>query len=439
MKRLAVIPLLSLFLLWLTFGCTTQKNNVATRFYHELTSHYNLYFNANESMKEGILRVKRSMAEDFTRILPVFPEDNQVAMQSAAPQMELAVQKCLKLIASHSITVSPTRKSNDSEKYKEFASRGEYNNWIDDTYLLMGEANYYLHDLHKAVENFNFILHNFSTQPTRNPAFLWLARCYLVTGEQEKALEIFQLLERDGTLPEKVKRDLSLVKAGYFIGKEQWKEAIPQLKQALRYDMPSDDRGRYNFILAQLCRQTGDADGASEAFKRVIKAKPPYRMVFEAKISLLEMTQGNDGSGDQTLTRMIHNGNNKPYLDRIYFARAERALQSGKKEQAIADFRTSVAASADNNSQRAASSLALARLYFEESNYRMASCYYDTALSVIDPGYPDYETIVSRTNGLLSLVRNLDVVGREDSLQRIAALPEKERTDYIGKLIAKVV
>ena len=239
-------------MLLLSVGCSTQKNTAVSRFYHNLTSHYNIYFNAKESVKEGLKRMDRSVTEDYTHLLPVFPETNPKASLAATSDMEYAVQKCLKLIATHSISKSPKRKANKSETYTAFASKGEYNKWIDDTYLLMGKASYYLRDFHKSEESFNYILHNFSNQPTRNPAFLWLSRCYLETGEIDKTLEIFKLLERDGSLPEYLRKDLLLVKAYYFLQKGDTTEVISQLSQALKFKLSKREKGRYNFILSQL-------------------------------------------------------------------------------------------------------------------------------------------------------------------------------------------
>jgi tetratricopeptide (TPR) repeat protein len=422
----------------MSVGCSTQNNTAFSRFYQEINSQYNVYFNAKESVKEGLVRMDRQVIEDYTHLLPIFPENNPASAQVAISQMEYAVQKCLKLIANHSITKSPKRKTNKSEAYLAFAYKAEYNKWIDETYLLMGESSYYLRDFHKAQENFNYILRNFSNQPTRNPAFLWLSRCYIQTGEFDKALQILKLLERDGSLPVNIKKDLTVVKADYFITTGDWKEAVFQLNQALKMDLTRKEKGRYNFILAQIHLKLGQNEEAVSAFKNVVKSRPPARMSFEAKISLLEYDNNNPQAVDKALAKMIRNGNNRPYLDRIYYAKGEIALKSQRVKEAIKDFRSSVAYSLENNSQRALSSLKVARLYFEESNYRLSSCYYDSALAVVDANYPGYEEIVTKTNGLASLVKNLDLVAREDSLQKVAMMPEKDRISYINKIIGKL-
>lgn len=381
----------------------------------------------------------KSVIEDYTQLLPIFPETNQKAVQAAASEMEYAVQKCLKLISTHSISKSPKRKPNKSETYLAFASKGEYNKWIDDTYLLMGQASYYLRDFHKSQESFNYILHNFSDQPTRNPAFLWLSRCYLETGESEKTLEIFKLLERDGSLPVYIKKDLLLVKAYYNLLKGNTKEAVSLLNQVLKFKLSRRDQSRYNFILAQLYQRQQQNEEAIAAYKRVLKSRPPYRMKFEARITLLELSNGNPEETDLELARMIRAGNSQPFLDRIYYARGMIALKSGRTAEAVKAFQTSVVNSVENNSQRALSSLTVARLFFERGNYRMASCYYDSALAVVDQYYPGYEEIVTKSNGLSSLVKNLDQVNREDSLQRVALMSEKDRLSFINKIIENFI
>ena len=397
-----------------------------------------MYFNAKESVKEGLLRMDAYAVEDYTHLLPIFPETNPMAAQAGSSQMDYAVQKCQKLIALHSITVSPKRKPNTSEKYKSFASQGEYNKWVDDTYLLMGQANFYLHEFHKAEENFNFILHNFSNQPTKNPAFLWLSRCYLETGEFEKAVEIFKVLERDGGLPEDIRKDLQLVKADYSLLKDNRPEAVSQLKQALTFKLSSKEKSRLNFMLAQLYRMEGQNADAIAALNKVLKASPPYRMKFESKIALLELSNSSPEEIDKALAKMVRMVNYRPYLDRIYYAKGQVELRTDRKAKAIVDFQSSVTYSLENNSQRALSSLTVARLFFDNGNYRLSSCYYDSALAVINQYYPNYEEIVAKTNGLASLVKNLDTVTREDSLQKVAFMPEKDRVIYINKLITKI-
>ncbi len=438
LKGLSIKQFFYLSVLGLSVGCSTQKNTALTRFYHQLNAHYNVYFNARESVKEGLNRVEELLIEDYTQILPIFPETNPMSARMAVSEMEYAVQKCQKLIATHSISKSPKRKTNTSEAYTAFAYKSEYNKWVDDTYLLMGEASYFLRDFHTAQESFNFILYNFPDQPTRNPAFLWLSRCYIDNGEFDKALQILKVLERDGSLPPDIKKDLTVIKADYFMATGNWKEAIFQLELSLKLDLSKKEKGRYNFILGQLYLRQGQTEEAVAAFNRVVKSKPTFRLAFEAKISLLEYSKSNPEEIDRALAKMIRNANNLPYLDRIYYAKGDIALKSDRREDAIRDFQTSVAYSISNDNQRALSSLTVANLFFDEGSYKLSSCYYDSAMAVIGPEYPRYEEIINKANGLTGLLRNLDLISREDSLQQLALMAEPDRLAMIDNIIARI-
>ena len=39
--------------LLLLSGCSTKKNTLTRRMYHNLTSHYNIYFNGDMAIKDG--------------------------------------------------------------------------------------------------------------------------------------------------------------------------------------------------------------------------------------------------------------------------------------------------------------------------------------------------------------------------------------------------
>jgi hypothetical protein len=81
--RILLILSFSLFL----FSCSTKKNTRVSRAYHNLTAHYNAYFNGKESYKEGIISIKENLQDDFSKILPVFIYDNP-SSTSVSGQME---------------------------------------------------------------------------------------------------------------------------------------------------------------------------------------------------------------------------------------------------------------------------------------------------------------------------------------------------------------
>jgi tetratricopeptide (TPR) repeat protein len=87
----------------------------------------------------------------------------------------------------------------------------------------------------------------------------------------------------------------------------------------------------------------------------------------------------------------------------------------------------------NNTASRNRTYLHLADLSFKQKKYAAAASYYDS-LQVADLQPAEAERIKVRKDFLGRLVSNLNTVHRQDSLQRIANLPEEERTDFLKKL-----
>jgi len=430
-----------LLLFWLTgtiIGCSTKKNTRVTRAYHNVSARYNVYFNAKESLKAGLSRIEQTIPDDYTHTLPIFKSTLPEAANVASSEMELAITKCNKLISLHSITKSPERRPNNSERYKKFASKGEYNEWIDDSYVLMGNASYYLRDFHRAIENYNYVIRKFPDKPTRYDAFLGMARSYIETGDYAQVLDIFNSISRDAGFPKRLKQEFNLTQAHYYLKDNQTDLAIVHLKIALQSALPHAEKLRVNYILAQLLALTSQPEEAARQYLRVIKMRPNYQMAFNARISRMEIIGGDNKEIGHQLQKMLDNPVNIEYRDRIYYAKAKIALKEGRKSDAITDLKNSVHYSASNPKQRAISSLDLARILFDEKEYLQSACYYDTAVVVIDVSYPGYAEIMTRSSGLRRLSVELNRILREDSLQRLALMPEQSRNALINKIIADI-
>jgi len=418
-------------------GCSTEKNTALSRGYHNLTSHYNVFFNARQNVKEGLLRIDERVEDEYTRVLPLFKYSNPQAANVARTEMETAVLKCSKLIAIHSITQKPKRRSNQSEHYKEFASQPEYNKWVDDAYLLMGQACLYLHDYHRALENFSYLVRKFKNEPVKYEAYLWMATTYITDKRYQNAREVLEIMDSDPWFPRKLQKRLELVRAYYHINQNQYKEAIPSLEEALRYRFPGNEEARYTFILAQLYASTENPVLAEKRFRQVIRKRPSYVMAFNARLNRASQVTGESDTEDlkKQLKRMLRDKKNTEFQDRIYYALGNVAMKEGKKQDALNFYKTSAAKSTNNNGQRALSCLTLARTYYSDEDYVNSQLYYDSTLTVIDSDFEGYTEISTRAASLGRLVKNLNIVTREDSLQNLVLMPERERDKLFSKWI----
>ena len=54
-------------------ACKTTKNKFLNRSYHNTTTRYNWYFNANESFKSGVKKLETEHKDDFNELLKIYP------------------------------------------------------------------------------------------------------------------------------------------------------------------------------------------------------------------------------------------------------------------------------------------------------------------------------------------------------------------------------
>ncbi len=404
---------------------------------HNVTSQYNVYFNANESFKAAEERIELSLEDDFTRLLPIFKENDPSAASLVQSDMDNAIIKASKLIELHSITAKPKRRKHRTRRYQAFASKEEFNPWIDDSYLLMGKAYFFKHNFMSAINNFSYILRKYPDDDARHEAQIWLIRSYTELERFAEASEVIKAVQNDKEFPKKLERELAKTTAHYYVKQEEYAEAIKFIDIALSKTFWKKQKSRLQYIEAQLYEELDQYMKAAESYLKVTRMNPDYRMAFNAKIKAAGVFSG-EGDAEKTkkeLQKMLRDKKNIEFRDQIYFALGNIFFREGNRSVAIDNYRSSVASSFNNPFQRAQSSITLGELYFEDLKYRDAQAYYDSAMIIIDDTYPDYNRLSVKYRSLSNLVENLITVEREDSLQRIALMPASERDALITRLM----
>ena len=439
----AYIWILLLFYTGIFLGsCSVEKNTAATRNWHNLTSHYNILFNAEESFKDGLIRAEESYEDDYTSILPVFYFEDESIQQTITPQMKRAIDKATKVITFHSITAKPdVKKGRQTEKDKEFYEKTEYNKWVDDCYILIGKSYMYQGEFFMAAESFNHVLKNFPNEETYYQAMVWLVRTYNVIGSGEKAEELVVLLKDVEDFPKKYEEELYTSLADYHIRNSAYEKAVDNLQKALDTRPKKNKRIRYHYILAQLQKEIGNGEASIRNYKKVVRMNPPYVMSFNAKVSMAEAFREGASNSDEIiklLSRMLKDSKNDEFRDQIYFALGNIYLEKGEREKAIEYYHLSVSASVQNDYQKGQSSLTLADIYYNEPSYNMSAAYYDTAVNLLRDDYPNYSTLKRRSESLNDLVRNLNMFELQDSVQVLAGMTEAERLAVIDDIIDRI-
>ena len=424
-------------------GCSVEKNTGTTRFYHSLTSKYNIYFNGNESFKAGAEKVVKAYKDDYSELLRVFEYSDPSTVSVSLADMEKAIQKASKIISLKSITAKPEidRKKSLTEEEEEFLNRKEYNDWVEKSYLLMGKARVYKHDYELAKLTLSYNISNAYDPEVKAEASIWLAQVYAETGNYNESQRILTELELTKRFPKNL---LALYYATFtdlYIKQKRYDKAAESLEEGLKYVSGKRNKCRYTFLLAQLYEKNGDKMKAAAYYRKIISMNPPYEMEFNARISLagvFNTEKDNPVAVRKELEKMIKNPKNKEYLDQIYYALAGLLEKEGNYEEAINYYKKSAALSTSNKNQKGKSFLALADYYFAIPDYVNAGKYYDSAVYFLDERYPDLQSLKFKSSSLNKLLTQLSIIQREDSLQRVAAMNSSERNILIASIIEDV-
>ena len=444
MIRLSIYKTLSLFAILLVLAsCSTKKNKWINRAYHNTTSKFNVYFNGNESFKQGVKKTKDAHTDNYTLILPVFEFSDENASKASLSSMEKTLKKTSKVIKKHSITVKPERKEGKmTKKEKAFYNQKEFCKWIDDSYLLLGKANFYERKFFDADQAFKYIVKEYSDDYVKFEAQIWLARSLNEQKKYGKAIELLERINGEREFPKKLRDELATTFADSYMKQQRYNEAVPWLRKAIEAKGKKRVKARYKFILAQIYQEFGKNSNASNLYKEVIKMNPPYEMAFRAKINRatsFDVEAGGAKDIIRQLEKMLKDDKNIEYQDQIYYALANIYYVQKDVPNAIENYKLSVRTSVSNTDQQALSYLAIADIYFARPDYQNAQAYYDSCISYLDVNYPKYKEIKSKVNNLTSLVTNLNIVQNEDSLQMVAGLTERQRDKLINKIIQKVI
>ena len=410
-------------------GCSTKKNTPMRRAYHNLTSHYNVFWNGEYSLMEGDRQLKKNAKDDYSKVLPVFNYGTKTEAMSLNSQMDRALQKTSICVQKHSM------KFNGRERVR----------WIDDAYLVMGKAHFYKQDFIPARRTFDFVSTEFKNNDIALVSNLWLIKTYIKTEQYPKAVALIEQLQSKiadrKKLPKEIRRNFDLTVADYYIATKDYAKAVEYLKAGMVQADSRDLRSRVMFILGQVYMELGDAKRATEQFKKVSKRNPPYEMLFESKMNMAKMgSAGNSKELYKMLEKMLDDSKNEEFVDRIYYAMAELAMREENVDKAIGYYRESVANASNNRIQRATSSLKVASILFDRNEYELSQAYYDTAVNAMDKNTTiGYDSILNISNTLNDLVANLNVIRDQDSLLMVANMDSVQRNSFIDKIIAKVL
>ena len=411
----------------LLVACSTNKDKWQNRKYHQIVAHYNALWNGQEAYKQAITTIDNNYKDDFTKIIPVYKIPDEKTAQSIKSNITRSIEKSSKVIKKHSMRFHGVEKNPE----------------IDDAYLLIGKSCLISRDFIGAEAAFKYIIANWKKSESIYEPMIWLALTYTKqnkTSESEILLKEVQKAIENKKAPKKLKDFMYIVWAENDIAAGKEMAATEKFDLRKKKIFTNQQDVRIKFIEGQIYLRNKEYDLAYKCFQTSYNKAKDYNMQFVSKLNQALCFETGDKRSVmviEDLENMLDKEINKDYQDQIYYAIGEIYYRNKSKEIACKKWEQSVSSSKNNTTQKIASSLRAADVYYDElENYTKACMYYDTALTLMDKSHTDFKRVNDRQRVLTTLVKNLNTIERWDSLLALSELPEEELNAKIDKWIA---
>ncbi len=417
-------------------------------------THYNYYFNANNILKDIVEEAKKTFIDDYSKLLPFYNYSLDVTANSS--DIDSVIYKCNAGILLHDLR----------------------SDWVDNMYLLMGEAYFYRKNFDSADQVFRYISYAFApkeaggydipvgsnagnagttftvatkentslpkkvftTPPSRNDALLWQAKNYLALDQVGQAAGLLEILRNDPVFPARLKNDLNETLAYMYFKQRAYDSAASHLTKALDAAVSKQDKARMEFLAAQLYQETGNNDDAVKWYNK--SAEHTTDPIMEVYANLNSIKAYRDSSGNmlqQKLDNLFKMARRDKYAgnrDIIYYAIAGVELERKDTASAEQMAKKSIFYQTEENpEQRSKSFLMLADINFDQQHYVQSKNYYDS----IDVSAFNEDSVKNRISqrmvALSIIAENLTTIHNEDSLQTVALLPKDQRDAAIKKMV----
>lgn len=432
-----------------------KKFTLPRRFMQNTTTRYNFFFNANNSLNEVIAQAKAQHRDDFTQLLPFY---NYSLEHTSANRKEL---DSIIIRSSTGIVLHDLR-----------------NDWADNLYLLMGAAYFLRKDFDSAALTFQFINYAFAPKekdgyyqvigsrfdgnnamsistkeksslpkkvfaapPSRNDAFLWQIRTFIARGAFAEAASLLVTLRNDPVFPRRLQNDLNEVQALWYYDQQQWDSAAVYLEKALGNAPTKSEKARWEFLVAQLYETGKSYEKAKEYYENVISHTTDPVMEIYARLNAIRTNKDNETDyTDRNISELLKMAKRDKFLDYrdiIFFTIGQMELERGNTDKAISYIEESTRYGSNNEKQRTRAFLLLGDLAFKNRHYRQSARFYDS-IRITSLSMQEGQLFMERKTMLEIVARNIDIIERQDSLLRIANLPEEERNDWVKKMVKQL-
>ncbi len=394
-------------------SCSQEKHTFVSKSFHNVTAKYNAYFLGKERLNEVDLKIDKAQRYDYNDFLPYYPNYDSNTTKSYDADFSYIVGKAKLPINKH-----------------------KNSNWVDDSYILIGQCKLYREKLDSAALVFKYTHTNATDDNDGHTALIYLMRTYMEQEAWDKAESVLKFLNEE-ELNEDNSRDFGLSKYDYYRHFRNVTLMLESIEPSVKHIRKRDDRSRARFIVGQLYQSLGKNEEASRYYKKVLSRNPAYELAFNTRVNLVQVTDISDKATlakiDKYFDKLLVDLKNEEYQDRIYYEKARFELRQGHVSMGLHYLHQSLHCKGRTPGQKTYSYLLSGQTYYYKvdslskvDKYTTSKQFYDSTVSSMAEGFLNYDEIQERQVVLTNFVDQITIIYTQDSLLRLAELPEDE-------------
>ena len=420
-KKHTFILILSMFFL----SCSTSKNKTLNKGYHSIVSNYNVLFNGENYINEGLLQAQESFVDDFWEILPIekisLSKDIITVDGTGNENFLKSEEKAAKTIQKHSMLINNV----------------QYNSKIAQAHLLLGRARYLDQRFIPALDAFNQIYKEDLTFDEWCNSVIWKAKCNIRLEQEKLALGLLSSLLKKEKLTSKIKADANATLAMAYLQLQKNDSAIKPLKVASSNEKNKQLKARYLYVLGQIYEEKNEKDSAYATFKKItnFKRSIPRIILINAKIKTL--LKGTLSDNEPEFKKTIDNIENEPFLDKIYYGYSKLLFSKDSISKAIFYLNKALKQSPHDKKLLSKGYEKLSEINFKKSNYVASGKYLDSTLNNLEKNSKKFWELSRRKKGLDRVVKLEENIILYDSLIKISTYEPYRLKEILNHIESK--
>ena len=418
-------------------ACSTKKDRYLNRKFQALNTQYNVLYNGDISLQEGIDGLKATHVDNFWETLPIErmikpevvaePDPKKAGEGVRNAQFDRAEEKAVKGIQKRSMYIGGR----------------ERNSQIDEAHLLLGKARYYELRFVPAAEAFNYVLYKYPDSDKIYEAKIWREKTNIRLENNELAIQNLHKVLQDIKQKDQTFADAHAALAQAHLNVNDNANALISLRNSLKYTKHVEEKARYRFILGQIFETINQPDSAYHYFQEVIDMKRRSPRVYVINAHSRQAAQFDYKTGDtiqflEHFNELIEDRENRPFLDVLYNRLALYYEGQEKDDRAIFYYNKSLRSASQDMYMKTTNYRNIAEIHFNNAVYKKAGQYYDSTLTLLKPRTREHRLIQKKRENLEDVIRYEAIAHNNDSILSVVAMTNPSQIlyyqDYIDKL-----